>query len=279
MKSYLELMWEIWTKGSFSDDRTGVGTRSLFGPQLNFDLREGFPLLTTKKLHTRSIFTELEWFLKGRTDNQWLNDRGVTIWDEWATEEQCARFGRKAGDLGPIYGQQWRRFGERPGFAGVDQLERLVHDIRTNPNSRRMIVTGWDPVTADDVALPPCHTMFQVYVRNRRLSLKLYQRSADYFLGVPFNIASYALLTELLAHVCGLQAERFIHTFGDVHLYLNHAEQVPRQLARMPRPLPRIVLDPGLRGRGMAGIEDFTADSVEVQGYDPHPGIKAPVAV
>ena len=226
MRQYLELLDAVMTQGEDRDDRTGVGTRSLFGWQSRYDLADGFPLVTTKRVHTRSIIVELLWFLAGRTDNDWLNDRGVTIWDEWSTAEQTARFGRPAGDLGPTYGHQWRNFGatrlDDGTYApdGVDQLARLVTEIRTNPSSRRLIVSGWNAREADQVALPPCHTLFQFHVStDGRLSCQLYQRSADLFLGVPFNIASYALLTHMVAQVCGLQAAEFIHTFGDLHLY------------------------------------------------------------
>ena len=281
MRQYLELLDAVMTQGEDRDDRTGVGTRSLFGWQSRYDLADGFPLLTTKRVHTRSIIVELLWFLAGRTDNDWLNDRGVTIWDEWSTPEQTARFGRPAGELGPTYGHQWRNFGATPlgdgAYAddGVDQLARLVEEIRTNPSSRRLVVSGWHAGEADQVALPPCHTLFQFHVgTDGRLSCQLYQRSADLFLGVPFNIASYALLTHMVAQVCDLRPGVFVHTFGDVHLYRNHFEQVRLQLGREPKALPRLVLDPAVRE-----LDDFTLESITVEGYDPEPSISAPVAV
>jgi thymidylate synthase len=248
---------------------------------MRFDLAAGFPLVTTKKVHTRSVIQELLWFLSGRTDNQWLNERGVTIWDEWATPEQCARFGRPAGDLGPVYGHQWRNFGatRRPDGTferdGVDQLARVVAEIRRNPTSRRLIVTGWNPREADQVALPPCHTLFQFQVSSGgRLHCQLYQRSADCFLGVPFNIASYALLTHLVAQVTGLKPGVFVHTLGDAHLYKNHLDQARLQLSRDHRPLPTLVLDPAI-----TDLFAVTAEQIRIDGYDPHPAIKAPVAV
>ena len=281
MRQYLELLDAVMSQGEDRDDRTGVGTRSLFGWQSRYDLADGFPLLTTKRVHTRSIIVELLWFLAGRTDNGWLNDRGVTIWDEWSTAEQTARFGRPAGDLGPTYGHQWRNFGATPlgdgtyAGDGVDQLARLVSEIRTNPSSRRLVVSGWHAGEADQVALPPCHTLFQFHVStDRRLSCQLYQRSADLFLGVPFNIASYALLTHMVAQVCDLRPGVFVHTFGDVHLYRNHFEQVRLQLSRRPKALPRLVLDPAVRE-----LDDFTLESITIEGYDPEASISAPVAV
>ena len=280
MRQYLDLLETVLTTGEPRDDRTGVGTLSLFGWQSRYDLADGFPLVTTKKVHTRSVIVELLWFLSGRTDNGWLNERGVTIWDEWATAEQTARFGRVDGDLGPVYGHQWRNFGATPRPDGtyepdgVDQLARLVEAIRTDPTSRRLVVTGWNPAEADQVALPPCHTLFQFYVAGGRLSCQLYQRSADVFLGVPFNIASYALLTQMVASVCGLEPGTFVHSFGDVHLYRNHTEQARLQLSREPRPLPRLVLDPSV-----SELDGFRLEHVAIEGYDPHPAIPAPVAV
>ncbi|MGB0680247.1 MAG: thymidylate synthase [Polyangiales bacterium] len=280
MRSYLDLLDRLLTEGKPRHDRTGTGTLSLFGAQLHFDLSAGFPLVTTKRVHLRSVIHELLWFIAGRSDVQWLQEHGVTIWDEWATAEQCARFGRTAGDLGPIYGHQWRNFGAslRPdgSFAqdGVDQLARLVHLIRTEPHSRRLIVSAWNPGECDTVALPPCHTLFQFYVQQDALSCQLYQRSADAFLGLPFNIASYALLTHMVAQVTGLQVGNFVHSLGDVHLYQNHREQATLQLSRAPRPLPRLTLL-GHRQR----LEDFRYDDIRIEGYDPHPSIPAPVAV
>jgi thymidylate synthase len=281
VRQYLELLDAVMSQGEDRDDRTGVGTRSLFGWQSRYDLADGFPLLTTKRVHTRSIIVELLWFLAGRTDNDWLNDRGVTIWDEWSTPEQTARFGRPAGELGPTYGHQWRNFGATPlgdgtyADDGVDQLARLVSEIRTNPSSRRLVVSGWHAGEAEQVALPPCHTLFQFHIStDRRLSCQLYQRSADLFLGVPFNIASYALLTHMVAQACDLRPGVFVHTFGDVHLYRNHFEQVRLQRTRQPKALPRLVLDPDIRE-----LDDFTLESITVEGYDPEPSISAPVAV
>lgn len=281
MRQYLELLDTVLTKGEERSDRTGVGTRSLFGWQFRVDLADGFPLLTTKRVHTKSVFTELLWFLSGRTDNAWLNDHGCTIWDEWATAEQTARFGRAAGDLGPIYGHQWRNFGATitadGSYAndGVDQISRLLDGLMRSPDSRRHIVTGWNPREADQVALPPCHTLFQLYVHtDGRLSCQLYQRSADVFLGVPFNIASYAALVHILAHLAGLRPGDFVHTFGDVHLYNNHVDQARKQLSRAPRPLPRFSVSPDV-----TSLDMITIDHLILEGYDPHPGISAPVAV
>ena len=280
VQAYLDLVQHILDHGVDREDRTGVGTRGVFGYQMRFDLGRGFPLLTTKKLHTRSIIQELLWFLRGETNVRWLQERGVTIWDEWATEEQCARFGRKAGDLGPVYGHQWRNFGatrradgtyERDG---VDQIQALVAQIRKNPSSRRLIVTGWNPEEADQVALPPCHTLFQLYVAKGKLSCQLYQRSADVFLGVPFNIASYALLTMMIAHVTDLGVGEFVHTFGDVHLYSNHFEQARLQMQRQPRALPKLQLNPAKTDLFGWDYEDFT-----LVDYAPDAHIKAPVAV
>ena len=280
MRQYLELLSALLERGREREDRTGTGTLGLFGAQLRFDLQDGFPLLTTKKLHTKSIIHELLWFLRGDTHVASLQAAGVRIWDEWATPEQTARFGRAAGDLGPVYGHQWRNFGATKradgSYAsdGVDQLARLVEQLRVNPSSRRLIVTGWNPREADEVALPPCHTLFQLYVQDGALSCQLYQRSADFFLGVPFNLASYALLTQMLAHVTGLVPGEFVHTFGDVHLYKNHVEQARLQLTRAPRPLPRMTLD-----RSVKSLFDFRFEHFALEGYDPHPHIKADVSV
>ena len=280
MRAYLDLLQHILDHGRDRADRTGTGTRGVFGHQMRFDLRAGFPLVTTKKLHLKSIINELAWFLNGRTDNQWLLDHGVTIWNEWATPEQCARFGRQPGDLGPVYGHQWRNFGATlladGSYAadGHDQIRWLLNEIKTNPNSRRLIVTGWNPQEQNQVALPPCHTLFQFYVQDGELSCQLYQRSADTFLGVPFNIASYALLTCLIAHVSGLKPGDFIHTLGDAHLYSNHLDLARLQLSREPRPLPQLTLSPEL-----TDLFAFRFEDVTITGYEPHPGIKAPVAI
>ena len=280
MHAYLELLQAILDRGQDRDDRTGTGTRSLFGYQMRFDLGNGFPLLTTKRVHLRSILHELFWFLRGETHVRYLREHNVTIWDEWATAEQTARFGREEGDLGPIYGHQWRNFGatrrqdgtyERDGY---DQLAWVVNEIRTNPGSRRLIVSGWNPKEADQVALPPCHTLFQFYVGQGKLSTQLYQRSADVFLGVPFNIASYALLTMMVAQVCDLRPGDFVHTFGDVHLYRNHVEQARLQLSREPRPLPTMHLDPEVKE-----LQAFRQEHFRLEGYDPHPRIQAEVSV
>jgi thymidylate synthase len=279
-RQYLDLLSRILETGVDRDDRTGTGTRSIFGHQMRFDLGAGFPLLTTKKVHLRSILHELLWFVRGETHVRSLQEQKVTIWDEWATPEQTARFGRSAGDLGPVYGHQWRNFGatRKPDGTyeddGVDQLERLVAEIRKNPNSRRLIVTGWNPAEADQVALPPCHTLFQFYVSERKLSCQLYQRSADVFLGVPFNIASYALLTMMVAQTCELGLGDFVHTFGDAHLYKNHFEQAREQLRREPRPAPRMRLNPAVKD-----LFAFKYDDFSLEGYDPHPAIKAEVSV
>ena len=281
MQAYLDLLRQVRDHGEPRKDRTGTGTLGIFGAQLRFDLRQGFPLVTTKKVHLKSIIHELLWFISGRTDNQWLQERGVTIWNEWSTAEQCARFGRAEGDLGPVYGHQWRNFGatKKPDGTyardGKDQLAELLHGIRNNPSSRRLIVSGWNPQEADQVALPPCHTLFQFYVStDKRLSCQLYQRSADLFLGVPFNIASYALLTHMIAQVTGLAVGDFVHTFGDAHIYANHREQVNTQLARQPRPLPSLRLNPAA-----SDLFAFRYEDIQIEGYDPHPAIKAPVAV
>lgn len=280
MQQYLNLLELILERGKDREDRTGTGTRGIFGHQMRFDLREGFPLLTTKKLHTKSIIHELLWFLRGETQVKPLQDAGVRIWNEWATPEQTARFGRAEGDLGPVYGHQWRNFGAtlRPDGTyeadGVDQIKRLLDDIARNPNSRRLIVTGWNPKEAEQVALPPCHTLFQFYVQDGELSCQLYQRSADVFLGVPFNIASYALLTMMIAHVTGLRPGDFVHTFGDAHLYKNHLEQAKLQLTRAPRPLPRLRIATATRDLFAIRFED-----VVLEGYDPHPHIAAEVSI
>lgn len=278
--AYLSLLKEVLEHGRDRKDRTGVGTRGLFGGQLRFDLRGAFPLLTTKKVHLKSIIHELLWFVRGDTQVKSLQDVGVTIWDEWATAEQTARFGRQEGDLGPVYGHQWRNFGATKKADGafekdgVDQLARLMHDIVEKPNSRRLIVTGWNPEEADQVALPPCHTLFQFHVQDDEVSCHLYQRSADLFLGVPFNIASYALLTLMVAQAAGKKPGDFVHSFGDVHLYSNHFEQAREQLSRTPRAPPVMKLNPARKNLFEFQFEDFT-----LEGYDPLPAIKAPVAV
>ncbi len=281
MKAYLDLLRHVRQTGEVRKDRTGVGTLGIFGAQLRFDLAEGFPLVTTKKVHTKSIIQELLWFLAGRTDNAWLTERGVSIWNEWATAEQCAKFGRGEGELGPVYGHQWRNFGatKKPDGTynsdGVDQIKLLVEQLKKNPASRRHLITGWNPLEADKVALPPCHTLYQFHVStDNRLSCQLYQRSADLFLGVPFNIASYSLLTHMIAQVTGLKPGHFVHTFGDAHIYSNHLEQVDLQCSREPRPLPRLILNPEIKDLFAFKYEDIT-----IEGYDPHPGIKAPVAI
>lgn len=263
MRQYLNLMEHVLKNGVEKRDRTGVGTLSVFGHQSRYDLADGFPLVTTKKLHTKSIVYELLWMLQGDTSIKYLNDHGVTIWDEWADPN---------GDLGPVYGHQWRSWPARDGTT-IDQLGNVVAAIKKNPDSRRLIVTAWNPADVDKMALPPCHLLFQFYVANGRLSCQLYQRSADIFLGVPFNIASYALLTCMMAQVCDLEPGEFIHTLGDAHLYLNHLEQAQLQLSRAPKPLPRL---------GLAREKDifkFRYEDVSLHGYDPHPHIKAKVAV
>ena len=280
MKAYLDLLRTVLDDGRERADRTGTGTRGVFGHQMRFDLRAGFPLLTTKKLHLRSIIHELLWFLSGDTDVEYLKKHKVTIWDEWATEEKTARFGREAGNLGPVYGHQWRNFGatRKPDGTyandGVDQMQKLLDELRRNPNSRRLIVTGWNPREADEVDLPPCHTLFQFYAQEGELSCQLYQRSADIFLGVPFNIASYALLTLMIAHVCGLRPREFVHVLGDAHLYKNHLDQARLQISREPRALPTMQLNPDVRDLFAFRYEDF-----RLEGYDPHPAIKAEVSV
>lgn len=264
MRAYLDLVDRILREGTRKDDRTGTGTLSLFGQQLRFDLREGFPLVTTKRVHLKSVIHELLWFLRGDTNIAYLHENGVTIWDEWADAN---------GDLGPVYGKQWRAF-EGAGGETVDQIAWVIDEIRRNPDSRRLVVSAWNPVDIPRMALAPCHCLFQFYVADGRLSCQLYQRSADVFLGVPFNIASYALLTELIAKVTGLEAGEFVLTFGDVHLYLNHVEQARTQLTRAPKPLPRLVLSDGL-----TDIFAVNASDIAVEDYDPHPAIRAPVAV
>jgi thymidylate synthase len=274
MKAYHDLLKHILENGTEKTDRTGTGTKSVFGYQMRFDLSEGFPMVTTKKVHLKSIIYELLWFLKGDTNINYLTENGVRIWNEWADDN---------GDLGPVYGHQWRNWNSE----GIDQIKEVIHTLKNNPDSRRMLVSAWNPSVMPDTskpfaenvangkaALPPCHAFFQFYVADNKLSCQLYQRSADVFLGVPFNIASYALLTLMVAQVCGLEAGDFVHTFGDVHIYSNHREQVDLQLSRDCRPLPTMKLNPAIKN-----IDDFTFQDFELIGYDPHPTIKAPVAV
>ena len=264
MQQYLTLVRHILDHGASKTDRTGTGTLSVFGHQMRFDLGQGFPLLTTKKLHLRSIIYELLWFLAGETNVRFLNENKVTIWDEWADAN---------GELGPVYGYQWRSWPAADG-RHIDQISNVIADIKRNPDSRRLVVSAWNVGDLEKMALQPCHALFQFYVADGRLSCQMYQRSADVFLGVPFNIASYALLTMMVAQVCGLRAHEFVHTFGDAHLYLNHLDQAREQLSREPRPLPRMRLDPAVKDLFGFRYEDFT-----LAGYDPHPAIKAPIAV
>jgi thymidylate synthase len=264
MKQYHDLLQHILDNGTLKEDRTGTGTTSVFGYQMRFDLSEGFPVVTTKKLHLRSIIVELLWFLRGDTNIKFLNDHGVSIWDEWADEN---------GDLGPVYGHQWRSWPTRDGGT-IDQISNLIKQIKRNPDSRRLIVSAWNVADVDNMALPPCHSLFQFYVADGKLSCQLYQRSADTFLGVPFNIASYALLTLMIAQVCELEPGDFVHTFGDAHLYSNHIEQAKLQLSRECRPLPTMKINPAIND-----IFDFKLEDFELINYDPHPHIKAQVAV
>ena len=264
MRQYLDLMERVLADGTEKRDRTGTGTLSVFGHQMRFPLADGFPLVTTKKLHVKSIIYELLWFLRGDTNVKYLNDHGVSIWNEWADEN---------GDLGPVYGKQWRSWPARDG-SSIDQIAKVVGEIRRNPNSRRLIITAWNPADVDKMALPPCHCLFQFNVADGVLSCQLYQRSADIFLGVPFNIASYALLTVAMAQVTGYKPGEFIHSIGDAHLYLNHLEQAQLQLSRAPRPLPKLHLNPDAKDLFALRYEDFV-----LEGYDPHPHIKAAVAV
>jgi thymidylate synthase len=264
VRQYHDLLRLVLEEGVARNDRTGTGTLSIFGAQARFDLRERFPLLTTKKLHLKSIIYELLWFLRGETNVRYLNDHGVTIWDEWADEH---------GDLGRVYGAQWRDWSGGNGIR-VDQIDKVISEIKENPSSRRLIVSAWNPAEINEMALPPCHVLFQFYVNDGELSCQLYQRSADLFLGVPFNIASYSLLTMMIAQVCGLQAGDFVHTFGDLHLYQNHLEQAREQLRRECRPLPRMQLNPAI-----TRLEDFRFEDFTLLDYNPHPSIKAPIAV
>jgi thymidylate synthase len=264
MQQYLDLVKHIMENGTDKNDRTGTGTRSVFGYQMRFNLKEGFPCITTKKLHLRSIIYELLWFLQGDTNIKYLQDNKVKIWDEWADEN---------GDLGPVYGYQWRSW-PTPDGGHIDQISQLIDRLKNNPDSRRHIVSAWNVANVDQMALPPCHTMFQFYVADGKLSCQLYQRSADVFLGVPFNIASYALLTMMVAQVCGLEAHEFVHTFGDAHIYSNHFEQVELQMTRDPRPLPTMKINPDIKD-----IFGFTGEDFELVDYDPHPHIKGKVAV
>ena len=264
MRAYLDLMQRILDEGVEKGDRTGTGTRSVFGHQMRFSLADGFPLVTTKKIHLKSVVGELLWFISGDTNVRWLRENGISIWDEWADDD---------GELGPVYGHQWRSW-PAPNGETIDQLAHVIDSLTADPDSRRHIVSAWNVADIDDMALAPCHAFFQFYVADGRLSCQLYQRSADVFLGVPFNIASYALLTHMVAQVTGLEVGDFVHTLGDAHLYLNHLDQAREQLARQPRALPELWLDPAV-----TSIDDFTMESIKVTGYDPHPLIKAPIAV
>ncbi len=281
MKQYQDLLKHILDNGTRHEDRTGIGTISVFGYQTRFDLRTGFPIVTTKRVPFRWIFEELAWFLSGDTNEKNLRMRGVDIWAEWATAEQTAKFGREAGDLGEVYGYLWRSFGgDYPEMNGVDQIARLIKEIETNPNSRRLIVTGWNPETCDLVALPPCHTLFQFKIENQKtLHCQLYQRSADAFLGVPFNISSYALLTNLIAHVCDLRVGEFIHTFGDLHVYSNHLNQVEEILKRESLPLPKLEFQNAENLKGLEGLLNFKYENLKLENYQSHGKIAAPVAV
>ena len=264
MHQYIDLLKHVINTGVEKSDRTGTGTKSVFGYQMHFDLQKGFPLLTTKKLHTRSIFHELLWFIRGETNTKYLKENGVTIWDDWADEN---------GELGPVYGSQWRAW-KSPDGSEIDQLSEVISQIKKNPDSRRLIVSAWNVGEIDKMKLPPCHAFFQFYVSDGKLSCQLYQRSADIFLGVPFNIASYAALTMMVAQVCNLQPGTFVHTLGDAHIYSNHFEQVNLQLVRNPRPLPQLILNPAVKN-----IFDFTYEDMKIVNYDPHPHIKGAVAV
>jgi len=282
MKQYHDILRSILAHGTEHSDRTGVGTIAHFGFQTRFDLRDGFPIVTTKRVPFRWVAEELFWFLSGDTNEANLRAKGVDIWKEWADDEHTRRFGREAGDLGPIYGYLWRSFGgQYPRRDGVDQIARLIKEIECNPNSRRLIVSGWDPRVCDDVDLPPCHTLFQFKIeREMVLHCQLYQRSADAFLGVPFNISSYALLTHLVAHVCGLEVGEFVYTLGDYHIYQNHKEQVQELLSRAPLPLPRLeIRDETTRLRGLQGLLDMRYEDIALVGYESHAKIAAPVAV
>lgn len=264
MNEYEDLLKFVKNKGVQKMDRTGIGTISIFGYQMRFNLQEGFPLITTKKIHLKSIIYELLWFLKGDTNTQYLREHGVTIWDEWAD---------KNGDLGPIYGFQWRNW-PKPNGESIDQIKQIIEAIKTNPNSRRIIVSAWNVADIEKMMLPPCHVLFQFYISNGRLSCQLYQRSADLFLGIPFNIASYSLLTMMVAQVCGLEPHEFIHTLGDTHIYLNHLDQVDLLLSRTPRPFPKMIIN-----RNVKDIFSFNYNDFKIVGYDPYPSINAPIAI